>query len=239
MLRVDSVGLCGGCREADTRRRGRRRASRRHRRRRAESRDRRSRLRASSRPLATQLSATPPARTRFFMPVCSSTWRADPKHGLFGDDLDAGGQIHVPLFEGRLGLAGRPTKKLMESSVRHRQALAVVEVAHVEPEAAVRLQIDQVLEDLVAVNRLAVGSQAHQLVFAAVDLEAAIVGERRIQEAQASGEMRCDRSAGCDSPRQRQKRPWSTHRRRPRSRSRPGRTGWGKTRWRRGSRDDR
>ena len=59
--------------------------------------------------------------------------------------LDAGRQIHVPLLERRLRLARRPAEQLVEPLVRHRQALAVVEVLHVQPEAAVGLEIDQVL----------------------------------------------------------------------------------------------
>ena len=45
------------------------------------------------------------------------------------------------------------------------------------------------LEDQVRVDRPAVGGQAHQLVLAAVDLEAAVVGERRVEQAERVGEL--------------------------------------------------
>ena len=79
------------------------------------------------------------------------------------------------------GLRGGPPNRSWNPA-RHRQALAVVEVLHVEPEAAVGLEVDQVLRDQVVVDGPAVGREAHQLVFAAVDLEAAVVGERGIEQ---------------------------------------------------------
>ena len=112
---------------------------------------------------------------------------ADPEHDFLGHGLDAGGQVHVPLLQGRLGRARRTAEEAVKPPIGHRQPLAVVEIVHVEPEAAVGLQVDQALEDQVPVDRPAVGGQAHQLVFTAVDLEAAVVGERRIQQAQRVG----------------------------------------------------
>ena len=64
----------------------------------------------SSRPLATQFSATPPAMTRFFMPV-SRCGRAHAQHDLLGHRLDAGGQVHVPLLEVVSGLRGGPPNR--------------------------------------------------------------------------------------------------------------------------------
>ena len=72
---------------------------------------------------------------------------ADPKHDLLGHVLDAGRQIHVPLLEGGLRITGRPAEEPMEPPARHGQPLAVREVIHVEPEAAVALQVDEMLED--------------------------------------------------------------------------------------------
>ena len=45
------------------------------------------------------------------------------------------------------------------------------------------------LEDQVGVPRLAVGGQAHQLVLAGVDLEAAEVGEGRVEQAERVGKV--------------------------------------------------
>ena len=53
----------------------------------------------------------------------------------------------------------------------------------------------KMLENRVPVDRLAVGGQAHQLVFAAVDLEAAVIGERRVEQAQGMREIADDASA--------------------------------------------
>ena len=53
----------------------------------------------SSRPLATQFRATPPARTRFFIPVVLMEIAAQAQHDLLGHGLDAGGEVHVPLLE--------------------------------------------------------------------------------------------------------------------------------------------
>src|SRR5262249_10916309 len=58
---------------------------------------------------------------------------------------------------------------------------SVVEVVHVHPETTVCLEFEQVLVDLVLVNRPAIGRQAHQLVFAVVDLETTVIGKGRVQ----------------------------------------------------------
>ena len=105
-----------------------------------------------------------------------------PKNRFFGDRLNARCEIHVPLIQIRVGLSWRSSEQLMKSLARHRQALTVVEVLHVEPQTAVGLQIDEMLQDLVAIHGTAVRGKPHQLVFAAVDLESAIVGERRVEK---------------------------------------------------------
>jgi hypothetical protein len=45
------------------------------------------------------------------------------------------------------------------------------------------------LEDKVAVSWFPIGGQAHQLVFATVDLEAAMIGERRVKQAEGVREV--------------------------------------------------
>ena len=61
------------------------------------------------RPLPTQLSATPPARHRFFMPGLRVDVPRRPQHDLFGHLLDRRGDIHVALRDQRLsGLRGGP-----------------------------------------------------------------------------------------------------------------------------------
>ena len=83
--------------------------------------------------------------TRCFMPVSLCTCRPDGQHRVLGHRLNARGQVHVPLLDVRFRIARRAAEQIVEPPVRHRQALAVVEVLHVEPEAAVGLQVDQVL----------------------------------------------------------------------------------------------
>ena len=134
--------------------------------------------------MATQFSATPPARQRFSAPVISWTCRA--MRSMISSVtacIDAARSISR-CVSGDSGLRGGPPKSRWNFADGHRQPLAVVEVRHVHAERAVVLQVDQVLEDQVGVLRLAVGGQAHELVFAGVDLEAGVVGEGRVEQAE-------------------------------------------------------
>ena len=79
-------------------------------------------------------------------------------------------------------LRGRSAEERVHLRRRHDVVVAVAEVGHVQAERAVFLQVEQLLDDHVAIDRLAVRRQAHQLVLAAVDLEAREVGHRRVQE---------------------------------------------------------
>ena len=107
-----------------------------------------------------------------------------PEHDLLGHRLNTGRKIHVAL--GQVGLRGpwRPAEQLVELRPGHREALAVVEVVEVEPEAPIGLHVDQVLVDGFLVHRAPVRSEPHEFVFTAVDLEPAVVGERRVQKAE-------------------------------------------------------
>ena len=108
---------------------------------------------------------------------------SEAEHHLLGDVLDGSGQVHLPLGQQRLRLAGRGAEERVELAARHGEPGAVVEVLHVEPEGAVRLQVQQMIEDGVDVLRAPIGRQAHHLVLAGVDLEAEVVGEGRVEEA--------------------------------------------------------
>ena len=83
-----------------------------------------------------------------------------------------------------VGAARRLAEQRCEALVGHGQAGAVIEVRHVEPERAVGLEVDQVVEDELRVFRLAIGREPHHLVLAGVDLEAGVIGERRIEQAE-------------------------------------------------------
>src|SRR5262249_39926306 len=95
----------------------------------------------------------------------------------------------------------------MEALARHRETLAVVEVLHVEPEAAVGLDVDQMLFDQIAILRCAVGCQTHQLVLTAAHLEAAVIRERGVQKAERVRKLQmlgeCDRIARAEAHRRR------------------------------------
>src|SRR6185437_13709910 len=108
------------------------------------------------------------------------------RHGgddFFGDELNARGEIHVALLDVLLGRTGRAAEESVELFVRHRQALAIVEIGHVHLETAIRAQVDEMLANGIGEARLAVRSEAHEFVFAAAYLEAAVIGEGGIEQA--------------------------------------------------------
>ncbi len=104
------------CRNRCGRRRAARPARRRRRPPRAGSRGRRRCPARSSLPLATQLSATPPARQRFRLPVSSRAWRARRKHHLLADELDRGAEVHLAAGDARLGLPRRAAEERARSA---------------------------------------------------------------------------------------------------------------------------
>src|SRR3546814_3755097 len=90
-----------------------------------------------------------------------SDWSSD----VCSSDLHRGGDVHVERDEQvAVGAARRLAEQVLESPVDHGEAGAIVEVALVEPEAAVRLQVDQPFQDQVLEARLAIGREAHHLV---------------------------------------------------------------------------
>ena len=114
---------------------------------------------------------------------------AHSHYRLFGHGLNAGRQVAVSLLDPRFGRTRRTAEQPVKAGPRHGEALAEIEVIHVQPQAAIRLEVDQVLADQVPIDRSAIRRQAHQLVFTAVDLETTVVGERRIQQPERMGEL--------------------------------------------------
>ena len=108
---------------------------------------------------------------------------------LLGHVLDRAREIHLALRELRLGRPRGTAEEPLEAHAGHREAIGEVEVVHVEPDRAVGTDMDELLPDEIGVLRLAVGSEAHELVLATVDLEAAVVGEGRVQEADGVREL--------------------------------------------------
>ena len=112
-----------------------------------------------------------------------------PQHHLFRHLLERGCDVHVALGEQLVGLAHRGAEQALEILVRHGQAGAIIEIVHVETESTVGFQIDEVIEEQIDVLRLAVGRKPHHLVFAGVDLEPKVIGQRRIEQAERVGKV--------------------------------------------------
>src|SRR5262245_59704995 len=66
---------------------------------------------------------------------------------LFGDLLNAAGQVHLPLGELRFWLARRAAEKLVEGPVSHPQPLAITEIVLIHPKAAVVAYLYHLLLD--------------------------------------------------------------------------------------------
>ena len=111
------------------------------------------------------------------------------QHGFFRDKLDGGGEIHLALGEQCLRSARRTFEQGLEFFRGHAQARAVVKITQVEGERAVRFEVDDLLEQSVGETRPAVGREAHELVFAGVDLEAAEISDRAVEQAERVGKV--------------------------------------------------
>ena len=112
-----------------------------------------------------------------------------PQHRLIQHRLDRGRDVHVERRQQLVRASHRLAEQFGEPVVGHGETGAIVEIGHVEPERAVRLQVDQIVENELCVFRLAIGRQPHHLVFAGIDLEAGVVGGGRIQQAERMREM--------------------------------------------------
>lgn len=72
----------------------------------------------------------------------------------------------------------------VKAPVRHGEPGTVVEIALIEPKTSVRLQVDQVVEDLLDMPGFAIGGKSHHLVLARIHAESRICRERRIEQAE-------------------------------------------------------
>ncbi len=125
-----------------------------------------------------------PRHAEFTLASAHCEIAAYPQHRFIEDRLDRCRDVHVPLSERLLRIAGWSTKELRESVVGHPQAGRVVEVGHVQPERSVILEIDQLPQNCVAVRRTAIRGESHHLVLTRVHPESEIVGECAVQQAQ-------------------------------------------------------
>ena len=82
------------------------------------------------------------------------------------------------------GFLRRSAEKAIEGAIRHGEAGHEIEVAQVEAEGAVWLEIDQLRQDQVAKDRFAVGGETHHFVFPGVDPKTEVVGEGGVEQAE-------------------------------------------------------
>ena len=68
-------------------------------------------------------------------------------------------------------------KQLIKAAAGHPQAAMVFEVFQIQPEGAIRFDVDQVCFDCFRINGIAVRGKPHQFVFSRVDLKAAVIRE--------------------------------------------------------------
>ena len=95
----------------------------------------------------------------------------DAQHDFLSDLLHRGGEIHITLRERGIRIARRSTKEVVKLPRRHGQSGRIVEVALVEPEGAVVLNVDQVVKNQIGVSGLAIGREPHELIFAELTLK--------------------------------------------------------------------
>jgi hypothetical protein len=73
---------------------------------------------------------------------------SQPQHHLLGHGLDRGGDVHVELCQQVLArIPSRRSKQRVEALVRHGQSGTIVEIAEVQPECPVVLDVDQMIEN--------------------------------------------------------------------------------------------
>ena len=129
-------------------------------------------------------------KAEIFLTRFLSDRAGQPEHHLFGHRLDRGGQIHLALGDKLLrDVRGGPPKSSSKRLIGHGETGAIIEIALIQAEGAVFLQIDQIVVDQIGIFRLAIRREAHDLVFAGIDLEAGIIGKRGIEQAERVREM--------------------------------------------------
>ena len=184
LLGVRDVGASGARRARGATSGARRRRRHRSRRPRAAPRDARTGPSRTTRPFATQLRATPPAITRFLAPVRSCACCTQRSTAVSQTTCTDAARSISRCVMSSSSRRGGPPKSSWNMVRGHRVAVAVVEVVEVEPDGAVVVDLHELLEDQVDVLGIAVRREAHELVFAGVDLEARVVGEGGIQHAE-------------------------------------------------------
>ena len=88
-----------------------------------------------------------------------------------------------------LRVAWRRAEQRIKALVRHREPVAIIEIIEIEPERPIGFEIDEMIANELRIAGLAIRREAHELVFAGIHLEAGVIGERRIQQAEAMWKM--------------------------------------------------
>ena len=110
-----------------------------------------------------------------------------PQHDFLRHGLNGARQVHVALFDRLLRFARRAAEERVKASIGHGCAAQKIEIIQIHPKGTVLLQVEQFAKDRIRIDRLPVGRQAHQFVFAGIDAETAIIGEGGIKHAQRMG----------------------------------------------------
>ncbi len=96
-------------------------------------------------PLATQLSATPARETKIARTEGFHGMIHEIGHGLLGDQLDRGSDVHMALRQPIIRVPPRSAHQFIELPVGHAQSAAIVEIAEIEMERAVGLDVDRLI----------------------------------------------------------------------------------------------
>ena len=103
-------------------------------------------------------------------------------HDLFGHDLDRRCDVHLALGDVGFRRARWAFEEFVHPWRGHDVVVAVGEIGHIHLEGSVFLQVQQVVEDPVAIDRFAIRRESHQLVLAAIHLETGEVGHGRVEQ---------------------------------------------------------
>jgi len=109
------------------------------------------------------------------------------EHHFVREFLEGAGDVLVELCERGFWLPRGFPEEFLHFLPCHREPVLVGKVFHVEGETPVFFYINEAAH-LVSVPRLSVWGETHHLVFGAIYLEAEVVGEGRVEEAERIGE---------------------------------------------------
>src|SRR5271157_5971794 len=88
----------------------------------------------------------------------------------------------MKLFNFRFRITPSLAKERFKLFPRHREAVMVTEVFHVQPETPVFLEVDNILHDKIIEPWFTVRCKAHDLIFRAIDTKSQIICERRVKK---------------------------------------------------------